>query len=1326
MEGINLERVLRNAEVAESQARLRASTARLPPPDAGLATELLRESYFDRLRHIKRLPLPGSPRRYESPTASPAASPRYDWKQEHDAWRIDIGLRVLSAAELSPRSPRTRKRPPHMPLPVSLPPPEADLVAKPITWKLPRKLKGLMFRPAVTDSQPLLHSAPEPPWRAILALAISIPTFTSYLAHSAQFSYCTVAFAGVMPLLGIVSFLLTPIPIAGEYEADEEPPPPLLDLSKESTLLMSAQDSVDGMKAGAKARVASLMAPCSDLIAKCLQLSMGLSAVGQLFTVFSDEPFAVNLIAAICFAVQLPDSAAWLFEVPSVVALVSYCNRYRLRVEMVAVESAEMCIAHAKACATRSFACVEARSSPWDLPPHVMWLQGWRDFLIRKAIRKFNEIGLLVRESPLKSYVVLLNLIVAFKDLTIPETPWSALFSGGSVTWPARAAWSGDNAAADDALQALGPVSASCSPDSAAAWFPRAQSTLVLGYSNSFNVSELALYYVAANAPYAFQLGLNLLSGEVTNSFTLEVGSLLDGSRTVSVRPEQERADSLSLVAVASDGGVSRASLSCPPQLRLQLSSPIPIDQLSLTLLGNLRVGIRGVAEIQATAVVGAEAEFDMQFVEEGESATDDSAGGDEAGNIDTSTLIAATAATTTAAATTEFVRKRVRPDEVQQGREREAEKRERDLERAAAETRLRRSISTPPLEVAINEIDAAIREANEVGVASTLVDVAVEHRSLAVQAKQDLAQRRDKVLEALTRLSSTPPLQVNLAELQSAIYMASKLDIAADPIRTALAHHQTSAEAQKRHELALTRLDRALVEPERRAQSRSPSLRDVSAQQLISAELGETWGLGIDVEELAAAIAEARASGADPKLISEMQRRLRRAAEAQETRFFGVGGFAARLRGLAKARKRRESALLQLSRATHDCEKAIAELIQTRRSALLESAVKALSTTLDDARSWNLAPLSAAETALSDALRLLDDRKLASAHLTSLCGKVRDALQPNNLRTNTRSKSELNGLMLELPVARTSAVAAFADPTLETESTALEKKAKELMERFDKGLRDTRAMMEHSRKMKLSSRQMYDSLVVSLEDALLMRPDDEDGPMLEGAHELFESISAELRLMAEVALTRRALQKLQREHKAKDLRMATSQLESTYRMALKVANHTRDMDVTERAAASVAREAHRLLDNHDVASRGLSSAIQKARLLCEGELMPQSQGERGKASSSGAKGEGDGTKTKLRVGTAPLVKKLVTQLKAVIIEAENAFVEKQQLDDACEALIAMQALLGPASSHHEQAPIDAVARRRSSTRRVGIRRSGSSSAEGAIDAEADDPVLQA
>lgn len=233
-----------------------------------------------------------------------------------------------------------------------------------------------------------------------------------------------------------------------------------------------------------------------------------------------------------------------------------------------------------------------------------------------------------------------------------------------------------------------------------------------------------------------------------------------------------------------------------------------------------------------------------------------------------------------------------------------------------------------------------------------------------------------------------------------------------------------------------------------------------------------------------------------------------------------------------------------------------------------------------------------------------------------------------------------------------------------------------------------------------LRRRELYDLIKVALEDALLVRPDDTDGPMLEAAHELFENVSAELRLDKELRTARRAIQHLQREHTDEQLQPAVEQLERTLRAARKVANLTRDMDLIERAASSVLREARRLLERFDAATRALNDAIQEASLLCQGELMPQSRELRTTDVDEGAK-------TKLRVGTAPFAKNLVSRLHAAILEAEKACVDKEELDSACEALEAVQALLVPGQGN--QASFDIVARRRSSTRRASCQRASSS-----------------
>lgn len=964
----------------------------------------------------------------------------------------------------------------------------AEMVPKkqPPAWSLPRKFKGLMARPRM--AKPLPPSEP-PPWQLVLMLTMAAPVGTAYLVFSADFSPACVAFAGGLAMLGVISFLVTPISgekaqeDEGQLDDNEAPPMPLdlEHLKRGSTLLMSAKDMADSMASEVKAKAVGYLAPCleplKDNIAKGLQIFMGLSSFGQLYIMFSGVPFAAALINAICFAVQLPDSAAWLFEVPWIVTVTVHFNRYRLSIETSVMQSFEDGVAHAKACAGRS---CQGLSPNRSVPQQATWLQGWRNYLTRKSIRTLNEIGLLLRESPLKSYVVLLNLIIALKDVELPkppDVPWQALDRGGTTTaWPVRAKWL-DNTDAESAAQANGTVSMVCSDASAAAWFPHVQSTLVLEYAVSFNVTELALYYVAASVPQ-FALELEALTSGALHSFVVNVTSL--GGKEPSVSVCAKRPSALNLMAATS---VSASASPClPPPLRLQLDVPAQIKQLSLTLLDGSemsRIGIRGVAQVQTEAEEAEEIEVDEELLEEmSEGGGDDSFGDDEGAfldgmeDVDPSMLVGLSAATTTAAATTEFVRKRVRPKEVEQARERDAARKDKEMLRAAAEARLRRSIAARPLETSVKELDLAVAEAAETGVSSALIGLAQDRRAEAIRAREDLARRRQESLEALKRFTATPPLDVDLVGLSAAIDAASELDLEVGPLRSALSHHQQSAEAQKRLEIAFTRLDRAMAEPERAANpKRTQALRTVGTAQLVSTELEETWGLGVDIEELTAAIAEAKACGAAPALVAEMQRRLRRAIEAQSINFFATGRFASRLRGLAKARKRQESARLFLSRATSDCEGAVVEMRRTQRSALLELALETLSKEIEGARVWKIS-VSAAETMCSDAQRLLTERKQASARATQICDEARGVLEPANLRTGTHSKAALDRLLHELPLARSAAVGSYADPALEKEILGLERKAASLKARCDKGVANIRSLMElhGSGKMKMSS----------------------------------------------------------------------------------------------------------------------------------------------------------------------------------------------------------------------------------------------------------------
>ena len=394
----------RNAHLFESRLRP-TSSCRSPP--AAVAPNA-REEYFAQLRR--------------GPPASSSSS--YDWKKGHDAWRAQIGLRPLGSDELRPA-----KKPQRLFLTLS---PQSQ---RPLPPPKPKDVPQASWRTSdPVDLQPLLGpatvSGDSDTTCCVIPLLTCLVVTNTCLAFSAAYTPLAVGAAFLGSCFMIAALLLGPVMVLDDSEADPPPPSPL-DTGEQMAPLATLLGSI---KLRVLRCVQTLTSPMSSGFATALQISMGVSAIGQLRTMLSGHhPIGAAMIHVLCLAVQLPDSFAWLFVVPPIVAATAWLNDRRARAEAACIATAEARFTTTKG---RLTGCVTTCLIPaMSLRLHGSkdqrreapgMVQAWGSFFARAAVRRFNELGALVRHSPLKSNVILLNMIVLVNDippLSVPSLP---------------------------------------------------------------------------------------------------------------------------------------------------------------------------------------------------------------------------------------------------------------------------------------------------------------------------------------------------------------------------------------------------------------------------------------------------------------------------------------------------------------------------------------------------------------------------------------------------------------------------------------------------------------------------------------------------------------------------------------------------------------------------------------------------------------------------------------------------------------------------------------------------------------------------------------
>ena len=338
---------------------------------------------------------------------------REEWEKGYETWRRRVGrkMTLLSRAH-------------QLPAPPVLPPPSLSDDSEP--------LLAHAEEPRL-DIEPETHHPPsERRIFIVAAIALLIPVLTSFTVEEAAYSALAIVVGAGLPALGVAMFMLTPLDIEEHPPAKDE----AYRLLNESpaAILVRTGESINDVRGQVASRLASgmaaLTAPFADSLAKLMQLSMGVAAILQIpktaSQLTSGGPVAAGIIQIICMVVQLPDSFSWLFNnVACMAALILWFHRKIVAMEVMTVAaSTELArrlepLLHARAVRTADSAAASA-NRPSARPTAqrssacsklIACISVWMEYSLHCLLVRLNDVGSLVRHSPLKSYVVMLNMI---------------------------------------------------------------------------------------------------------------------------------------------------------------------------------------------------------------------------------------------------------------------------------------------------------------------------------------------------------------------------------------------------------------------------------------------------------------------------------------------------------------------------------------------------------------------------------------------------------------------------------------------------------------------------------------------------------------------------------------------------------------------------------------------------------------------------------------------------------------------------------------------------------------------------------------------------
>ena len=200
------------------------------------------------------------------------------------------------------------------------------------------------------EDLPAEMTAPPAP-TLMLSLLIGVPCACGLLAQDAGYSASAIAVAFLMPITGIIAFLITPItPI----EDPSEPPFPTLEnvlparvhsvVRMPMDAAFAAKDCVVANTVGRLAQLAGpLLAPHMVHIAFGIQIYMGLSSLVSAEQGMQHvQRLSAGFLIFVTTAIQLPDSMAWAFtSFPALQRAIDGFNSRKGQVEGAVVNAAD-------------------------------------------------------------------------------------------------------------------------------------------------------------------------------------------------------------------------------------------------------------------------------------------------------------------------------------------------------------------------------------------------------------------------------------------------------------------------------------------------------------------------------------------------------------------------------------------------------------------------------------------------------------------------------------------------------------------------------------------------------------------------------------------------------------------------------------------------------------------------------------------------------------------------------------------------------------------------------------------------------------------------
>ena len=402
------------------------------------------------------------------------------------------------------------------------------------------------FDPLLPGRPAILEEEPKP--KLMIGIFILVPSVTGILAWDAEYSPIAVGMAIVMPIIGILAFLITPLtppedPTEPSFPTLENTlPTPLYSLVRlPFDAFTSIKDWLIGNTIGRIMQlVGPVIAPYMTHVAFGIQIYMGLSSLVSAEDGFLHvHRFSAGLLILITTMIQLPDSMGWAFATfPVIQEKIDDFNEHKGKVEGSVVNAADKLMKDIQ----------EIMEETKDAYPGLQNAVTMPDYIkpVYRAICEWLDgIGSITRGSPLKILVVILELTLTVNDFAMPQLPslpsWQSIMSaasfitghvpGSTYAWPTYVMSDADgltsaiNCSLGHPCQVLGkPDPSSC--NASQSWYPSDALEAKLGITAVFepkhvNTAQVNVFYTlaaAAGERIAFSMRLEL--SDVTSAWS--------------------------------------------------------------------------------------------------------------------------------------------------------------------------------------------------------------------------------------------------------------------------------------------------------------------------------------------------------------------------------------------------------------------------------------------------------------------------------------------------------------------------------------------------------------------------------------------------------------------------------------------------------------------------------------------------------------------------------------------------------------------------------------------------------------------------------------